>query len=151
MMTYKKLLCGLTNGLLILIHLKQSMLTSQEKKLQFPELQFGIQGPKIFQSLSHTHLGIHFQSDGHWNKHMHKIHDKAAKRLNLLRMLKYKINRKSLVTIYNAWIRPILEYIVWDNCSIKDSKILEDLQVEAARIITGLRHNSSRSKLNNGS
>ena len=117
------------------------------KKLQFPELQFGIQGPKISQSLSHTHLGIHFQSDGHWNKHIHTIHDKAAKRLNLLRMLKYKINRKSLVIIYNAWIRPILEYgdIVWDNCSIKDSKILEDLQVEAARIITGLRHNSSRS------
>ena len=64
-------------------------------------------------------------------------------------MLKYKINRKSLVIIYNAWIRPILEYgdIVLDNCSIKDSKILEDLQVEAARIITGLGHNSSRSKL----
>ena len=62
------------------------------KKLQLPELQFGIKGPKISQSLSHTHLGIHFQSDGHWNKHIHTIHDKAAKRLNLLRMLKYKIN-----------------------------------------------------------
>ena len=55
-------------------------------------------------------------------------------------MLKYKINRKSLVIIYNAWIRQVLEYgdIVWDNCSIEDSKILEDLQVKAARIITGL-------------
>ena len=64
-------------------------------------------------------------------------------------MLKYKINRKSLVIIYNAWIRQVLEYgdIVWDNCSIEDSKILEDLQVKAARIIIGLRHNSSRSKL----
>ena len=74
------------------------------KKLQFPELQFGIQGPKISQSLSHIHPGIHFQSDGHWNKHIHTIHDKAGKRLNLLRMLKYKINRKSLVItcIYNA-------------------------------------------------
>ena len=103
----------------------------------------------ISQFLSHTHLGIHFQSDGHWNKHIHTIHDKAVKRLNLLRMLKYKLNRKSLVIIYNAWIRPVLEYgdIVLDNCSIKDSQILEDLQVETARIITGLGHNSSRSKL----
>ena len=44
---------------------------------------------------------------------------------------------------------PFFEYgdIVWDNCLIKDSKILEDLQVEAARKITGLRHNSSQSKL----
>ena len=40
-----------------------------------------------------------------------------------------------------------MEILLWGNCSIKDSKILEDLQVEAARIITGLRHNSSRSKL----
>ena len=38
------------------------------------------------------------------------INDKAAKRLNLLRMLKYKLNRKSLVIIYNEWIRPVLEY-----------------------------------------
>ena len=50
--------------------------------------------PKMSQSLSHTHLGIHFQSDGHWNKHKHTIHDKAAKTLNFLRRLKYKINRK---------------------------------------------------------
>ena len=120
------------------------MLTSQEKNLQF-----GIHGPKILQSVSHAYLRIHFQPDGHWNKHIHTIHDKAAKRLNLLRMLKYKINRKSLVIIYNAWIRPVLEYgdIVWDNCLIKDSKILENLQVKATRIITGIRHNSSRSKL----
>jgi hypothetical protein len=32
-------------------------------------------------------------------------------------------------------------------CSEKDSKLLEDILVEAARIITGLRCNSSRSKL----
>ena len=64
------------------------------------KLQFGILGTKLSQSLSHTHLGIHFQSDGHWNKHIHTIHDKAAKRLNLLSMSKYNINRKSLVIKY---------------------------------------------------
>ena len=108
-----------------------------------------IRGPKFSQFLSHTHLGINFQSDSHWNKHVHTIQDKAAERLKLRRMLKNKINRKSLVIIYNALICPVLDYgdIGWDNYSIKDSKNLEDLQVEAARIITGLRHNSSRSKL----
>ena len=74
------------------------------------ELQFGIHGTKLSQSLSHTHQGIHFQSDGHWNKHIHTIHDKAAKILNLLSMLKYKINRKSYVIKYNAWVRQVLEY-----------------------------------------
>ena len=76
------------------------------------------------------------------------MHDKAAKKLNLLSILKYKIYRKSLVIKYKAWISPVLKYggIVLDNCSIKDFKILEDLKVKAARIITGLRHNSSRSR-----
>ena len=90
--------------------LKTVNVTSHEKNNNFTELQFGIQGPKIPQSLSHTNLGIHFQLNGHWNKHILTIHDKAAKRLNLLRMLKYKINRQSLVIIYNAWIRQVLEY-----------------------------------------
>ena len=42
-----------------------------------------------------------------------------------------------------------MEYsdVVWDNCTEKDSKMLEDVQVEAGRIITGLRYNSSRTKL----
>ena len=37
--------------------------------------------------------------------------------------------------------------VIWENCTQKDSKLLEDVQVEAGRIITGLRCNSSRTKL----
>lgn len=61
-------------------------------------------------------------------------------------MLKYKVNRKYLVKIYISFIRPVLEYsdVVWDNCSEKDAKLLEDIQVEAARIITGLSCCSSK-------
>ena len=57
--------------------------------------------------------------------------------------------KKTLLKIYFAIIRPVLEYsdVVWDNCTEKDSKMLEDLQVEAGRIITGLRCNSSRKKI----
>jgi hypothetical protein len=38
---------------------------------------------------------------------------------------------------------PILEYggIVWDNCRIQESDLLESVQLEAAHIITGLRKN----------
>ncbi|XP_061178420.1 uncharacterized protein LOC133187066 [Saccostrea echinata] len=37
--------------------------------------------------------------------------------------------------------RPVLEYadVVWDNCSQENTELLEKVQVEAARIITGLR------------
>jgi hypothetical protein len=45
--------------------------------------------------------------------------------------------------------RPILEYgnVIWDSCTQNEANLLESLQVEAGRIITGLRVNSSRSKL----
>lgn len=51
--------------------------------------------------------------------------------------------------IYFSFIRPVLEYadIVWDNCYDREVKLLEDIQVTAARIISGLRSNSSRSAL----
>lgn len=64
-------------------------------------------------------------------------------------MLKYKVDRKSLIKVYLAFKRPVWEYddIVWDNCSDQSCKLLEDVQIEAGRIITGMRCNSSRSKL----
>ena len=64
-------------------------------------------------------------------------------------MLKYSLDRKSLIKIYFSFIRPVLEYanLVWDNCTLRESNLLEDVQVSAARIITGLRINSSRTAL----
>jgi hypothetical protein len=51
--------------------------------------------------------------------------------------------------IYLSFIRPVIEYadIVWDNCTLHESNLLESVQVEAGRIITGLRINSSKTKL----
>ena len=50
------------------------------------------------------------------------------------------VTRKTLVKIYFAFISLGLKYsdVVWDNCTEKDSILLEDVQVEAGRIITGL-------------
>lgn len=59
-------------------------------------------------------------------------------------MLKHLLDWRALIKIYFAFIRPILEYgsIVWDNCSQENSNLLENVQIEAGRIITGLRRNS---------
>ena len=64
-------------------------------------------------------------------------------------MLKYQVDRNVLINIYLSFIRPILEYgnVIWDNCTQNEANLLESVQVEAGRIITGLRVNSSRSKL----
>ena len=59
------------------------------------------------------------------------------------------MSRKVLINICLSIIRPVLEYadIVWDNCILHESNLLEIVQVEAGRIITGLKINSSKAKL----
>ena len=56
-----------------------------------------------------------------------------------MRKLKFKLDRKSLQTIYFTFIRPILEYadVVWNNCTQYETNELEKIQNEAARIVTG--------------
>ena len=50
------------------------------------------------------------------------------------------MNRQNLEKLYVFYIRPIFEYAceVWDNCDTCHSNKLEKLQLEAARILTGL-------------
>ena len=48
--------------------------------------------------------------------------------------LKFQLDRKSLQTIYIAFIRPLLEYadVVWDNCTQQEPNELEKIQNEAS-------------------
>ena len=86
------------------------------------------------------HLGLIFNNRANWSDYIAHIYAKACKRINILRMLKYKIDKKSLEIIYTTFIRPILEYadIVWSNCTQRECDLLESIQLDAARIITGL-------------
>ena len=58
---------------------------------------------------------------------------------NIMRRLKYKLDRKSLESIYISFIRPLLEYgdTIWDNCTQYEKYELDKIQNEAARIATG--------------
>ena len=52
--------------------------------------------------------------------------------------LKFRLDRKSLETIYLTFIRPLLEYgdVIWDNCNQYEKNELDKIQNEAARITT---------------
>ena len=60
-------------------------------------------------------------------------------RINILRKLKFSLDRKSLETIYLTFIRPLIEYgdIIWDNCTQQEKTEPDKIQNEAARIATG--------------
>ena len=67
------------------------------------------------------------------------ISDWADKRLNVMRILKIILDRKSLEIIYTSFIRPLLEYgdTLWDNCTLYEKRELDKIQNETARIATG--------------
>ena len=95
-------------------------------------------GIPITDASSHKHLGLTFTNNCNWAEHINNITAAAWTRLNLLRSLKFKINRHALEKIYISFIRPLLEYsdAVWDNASVERKKQLEAVHNEAARIIT---------------
>ncbi len=98
---------------------------------------------------SHKHLGVTLSSDNKWSCHIDNICKSASKQIFVLRKLKYVLNRQNLNRIYLAYILPLLEYAceLWDGCSNFNIYKLEKLQLEAARIITGLPRFASRESL----
>ena len=98
-----------------------------------------MQNQQITEVNSHKHLGIIFSSDCTWHNHIKYITEKAWTRINIMRRLKFKLDRKSLETIYLTFIRPLLEYgdVLWDNCTKYEKEELDKIQNEAARIATG--------------
>ena len=66
-----------------------------------------------------------------------------------LTKITYTVRRKALNQIYLSFLRPLLEYAgtVWDNCNQFEKANLEKIQIEAARIVTGLTRYVSLNRL----
>ena len=97
----------------------------------------------------HKHLGITLRSDLRWTDHIHEITNKSLKLVNIMKSLKFILDRQSLETIYFSFVRPILEYgsPVWSGCTVFNEELLEGVQLSAARIVTGAMHGTSNAKL----
>ena len=77
------------------------------------------------------------------------IYENVSKRLNLLKGFKFKINRDTLAKLYKSVIRPLMEYadVVWDGCSESVSDLLESVQYESAKVVTGAMRGTGRQRL----
>ena len=69
-----------------------------------------MQNHQILEIDNHKHLGLYFSNDCTWHYHIDHIKEKAWFRFNVMRKLKFKLDKKSLETIYIAFIRLLLEY-----------------------------------------
>ena len=79
-------------------------------------------------------------SNNNRTNHIDSILILASKQVNYIRKLKYQLPRTVLNKLYCTYIRPLLEYAskVWDGCNETDANRLEQIQFNAARIVTGI-------------
>lgn len=98
---------------------------------------------------SHKHLGLTFQNSIRWSEHINETVTKALKRVDILRSLMYRLDRCTLEKMYFTFVRPLLEYgdIVWDNCTDAEAKMIENVQLSAARVVTGATRGTSHATI----
>ena len=125
------------------------LFSAKRNKPDHPPLLLG--DTVIPEGTVHTHLGITLSHNLKWDAHNNRIIDKARNRLTLFHRLKYKLSRDTLVRLYKAMVRPILEYgcVLFDNCTINLANALESVQFEAARICLGAQRLTPRHLLLN--
>ena len=130
---------GLLIGWLILMQGKTISLLISLKQNPVLHPQLLMNDTVISESTSHKHLGVTFSNTCSWTEHIAQVTESAWLRLNLLRALKFKINRITLEKNYIGFTRPLLEYSdsVWDNCSTECKNQLESIHNEAGRIVSG--------------
>ena len=94
---------------------------------------------------SHRHLGLILQSNGKWQEQINDMLVRSKRRLDILRANTYTLNRQTLEILYITFIRPLLEYgsEVWDNCTAEEKEKLENVQLQAARVVLGLKRGTS--------
>ena len=113
--------------------------------------------PKIFfndvpvsKADSQRHLGLHLDSKLSFDIHIQTNLTKVNRTISLLQKFQQVLPRPSLITIYNAFIRPHLAYedIIFDqafNNSVHQK--LGSIQYNAALAITGAIRRTSKEKL----
>ena len=94
----------------------------------------------INETTNHKNVGLIFSNNCSWTDHFNSTCDQAWARLNLMRILKFRVSRRSLENRDIAYVHPLIEYSdsVWAKCSTESKKNhIESIHMEAARVITG--------------
>lgn len=99
-------------------------------------------------------LGVIFDSQLTFRKHIQYMESKCKRRLQLMQVIssqKWGADIKSLLTIYKTLIRPIIDYgsIAYDSAAKSTLKIVEKIQNKALRICTGCMKNTQINLLQN--
>ena len=83
-------------------------------------------------------LGVTLDQRLVWEEHVDKLSKRVSSALSALRQAGRYVPQETLITIYNALIKPIFDYCdaVWGNLNCTLKARFQKLQNRAARIIT---------------
>ena len=113
----------------------------------YPDLYLG--GEQIKKVSTHKQLGIVFNNKMTFDDHIKENCSKAMKRVTVLKRLHNKLPRKSKLTVYTAFIRPILEFgwQLYSNSTHEQLDTLEKVQREALLSVTSAYKKTSHTCL----
>ena len=91
---------------------------------------------------THRFLGILFDKKLTWTQHIEYISTRCKRKLNILRCLtgtSWGSSSKSLIMVYRAYIRPLLDFgcEAYDSASENVKKVLDSIQYQSLRICAG--------------
>jgi hypothetical protein len=140
------------NGFKISINKTTGVLFSKRSNLS--KIDITIEQQLIKMEDSVKFLGVIFDSKLNWKAHIDYIIEKCKKRLNLMRAISgngWGACKKTLLTIYKALIRSILDYgdVAYSSACKRQLDRLSCIQTEALRLCCGAPKGTSTSALQN--
>ena len=127
----------------------QEVLFSRKKKTQsHPEIS--LNNIPVERSSYQKHLGLILDEKLNFKQHIDNAISKINKGIAVIKKLRYSLPRKSLITIYKAFLRPLIDYgdIIYDQPQNESfCEKLESVQYKVALAITGAIKGSSREKI----
>ena len=127
----------------------QEVLFSRKKKTQnHPNIS--LNNIQVERASQQKHLGLLLDEKLNFKEHVDSTISKLDRGIAVLKKLRYSLPRKSLITIYKALLRPLLDYgdIIYDqphNESVCEK--LDSVQYKIALAITGVIGGTSREKI----
>ena len=114
------------------------MVFGKRKTVNRRKIQLKIDGVEIDQATQTKFLGVYIDNKLNWDEHVRQITKKVATGIWILKKACPKLNSKTSLMLYNAFIQSHLAYciIVWGGTSAKNLDKLLKQQKRAIRIIT---------------
>ena len=109
----------------------------QQSYPEYPDVVFN--GVNVERTIKHVHLELTITSNLSWRKHIFTVINKVSRAVHILNFVKHRLPRSGLSSLYKTMLLPILKYcdIIYDNCTVRESAALEQVQRRAALVCTG--------------